>query len=98
MDPDEECWYQVVSYFDASEGRVVDLPKGGKVTVLGSINDICVVRIGPVQSGEVQAVIKAAKGALEAAGIQAAIIIPDSVEFLCLRRANPAAEEEVEPR
>lgn len=87
---DDEQWYRMTAYWDSDKETVIEVGDGDEVYVRGKIGDLPVVQMPKDVSGaEAVALMKAAKPALEAAGIESAIIIPGGVQFLRLCKSDP---------
>jgi len=84
-------WYEVVSFFDTKEERVLE-HKGHKTYVRGAIGDVVVAQVSSKLGDGVaqRAALEMAKNAMSVAGIQNGLIVPDNLQFM---RLQPVDEE-----
>jgi hypothetical protein len=92
-------WFEVVEYFDASEGKVLT-HEGHRTYVRGPIGDIVVAQVSS-KLGDGQGMVVAlemAKKAMAVAGIQDGLIVPDNVQFMKFQQVDEVTAADLETK
>ena len=94
---EELRWYEVVALHQDGVTRVLG-DNEPKVAIQGEAEGNTIVRVSlrGYNPGQVQQALQAVQIMLKEAGIKKALIVPEGVEFLGLRQANPEKASELE--
>ena len=92
-------WHEVVSLF--RDNLVEHLEGADRTRIRGKVDGVTIVQIGieGYTPDQVQQSIKATEAMLKKAGITSALILPQGIEFMCLRPIDePPATEPAETK